>query len=118
MSKRAVTQGAVLLTSLFILTTPVFANQCGFNYDQHPNIRVKRVIGTIKEINRNTIVVFDETDKILRTFVDVANGAGFIVGNRVRILYLTKDNTVESIKKVKPVEYIKNSQNLGYIFQK
>jgi len=105
----------VILWFAFSLFEVSLAAGLGCHFGQHPNIRTKMITGTIKEIRRNTILVFDETDRILRTLVDVSGSHGFSAGDRVSISYAVKDNTVESIKKVRFVEYKKNGQNLGYI---
>jgi len=108
----------VFLLILFIaLPIPVFAAYGGFYYN-HPNIRTKNVTGVIKEIRRNTIIIYDETDEILRTLVNLTYRDEVRVGDHVSIRYLVRDNVIESIKKVRFVEYKKDGQNLGYFFKK
>ncbi|MEI7998563.1 MAG: hypothetical protein WCH62_03550 [Candidatus Omnitrophota bacterium] len=109
----------VLLSVLFSLIWPtaVFAAET-LSYSHHPNIRDRRVVGTIKEINRNIITIYDEEDKILRRLVEVGKIEGIQVGDRVSIYYFVNGGVVENIKKMRFVEYKEDGQNLGYMFKR
>ena len=77
------------------------------------------LVGTIEGTARNTIEIRDERDKRVKQLVYVFDDIGkFHRGDRVRVYYRLLDNYIESIKRMTPVEYKKQGQNLGYIFKK
>lgn len=74
-----------------------------------------KATGIIKDIKRNTIVIYDEQERELRSFVYVSGDIkDFQIGERVRIYYTLPGNIAETVKKMTPLEYKKEGQNLGY----
>ncbi len=80
--------------------------------------RRETVTGTIQQQGQNILSVLDEHDKQMKRFVYIDNQNEFKKGDRVRIHYDTLGNLVVTIKKMTPVEFKKEGQNLGYILKK
>lgn len=75
----------------------------------------RMAIGTIQALRRNTIEVFDETDKTVRDFVYLDAAHPFRIGDRVRVYYTPHDHMVRQIRKMTSLRYSQDGQNLGYI---
>ncbi|HOW35241.1 MAG TPA: hypothetical protein PL155_02345 [Candidatus Omnitrophota bacterium] len=74
-----------------------------------------KATGVIKDIKRNTITIYDEEERELRSFIYVSSDIKeFQAGERVRIYYTLPGNIAEVVKKMTPLEYKKEGQNLGY----
>lgn len=81
--------------------------------------RRETLVGTIESIYRNTLVIRDEEDKRPKRFVYLLGDMEELEkGERVRIYYRTTDYFIESLKKMRFVEYKKEGQNLGIIFKR
>ena len=80
--------------------------------------RDEMVIGTIQSVDRNTLNIYDETEKVVKRLVYLDYSQPFHKGDRVRAYYRTDGNVVTVIKKVTLLEYSKNGQNLGYPFKR
>jgi hypothetical protein len=82
----------------------------------YPN-GIDSVVGTIQGFSRNTIEFYDEVKKENRRFIYLVNLGDFKVGDRVRLYYYPSNGVVQNLKRMTPVEYIKNRQNEGYILK-
>ena len=94
------------------------ATTCPFSRTSvyYPN-GIDSIVGTIQGFSRNTIEFYDEVKKENRRFICLMNFENFNVGSRVRLYYYPASNVVQNLKRMTPVEYIKNRQNEGYIFK-
>jgi hypothetical protein len=79
--------------------------------------RRQTLVGTIQRMERNTLFILDEEDKRIKRLVYLLDsGQQFHPGDRVRIYYQTPNSVIETIKKMRPLEYKKEAQNLGIIY--
>ena len=78
----------------------------------------RMAIGTIQALARNTIQIYDETDRTVKNLVYLDYAHPFQVGDRVRVYYILNGYRVILIKKMSSLEYSKDKQNLGYIMQR
>ena len=76
----------------------------------------KMAVGTILALERNTLEIYDETDGTVKRFVYLDPLRRFQTGDRVR-LYYSPDRSIKLIKKMTPLTYAKDGQNLGYIMR-
>jgi hypothetical protein len=75
-------------------------------------------IGSIQYLGRNTIDIFDEKLRMDRRFTYFGSQRELQVGERVRIFFDPDSRVVRIIKKITPLEYRQDGQNLGYIHHK
>ncbi len=83
-------------------------------------VRERRLtlVGIIQSVEPNRLILVDEEDRRLKKFVYFFGRQEKLkTGDRVRIYYRLPDYFIESLKKMRPVEYKKENQNLGYILK-
>jgi|GEM_PF-1315917 len=102
------------LMGFFILGSYAFAQTNFFFYNSSG---IETVVGTIQDIRRNTIELYDETDKDIKRFILMGRNDEFHKGDRVRIYYSPRNNRVQIMKKMSYVPYRENGQNTGYIYK-
>lgn len=76
------------------------------------------VTGTLLSVSRNSIDVYDEGNRSVRRFVCLIPMPECRTGDRVRLDYTRENNVVQSIKKMTPLPYAADGQNLGYVIRK
>jgi hypothetical protein len=108
----------ILILFVFIPQTHA-ATPFGFtrSFMYYPN-GIDDVTGTVKDIGRNSIKIFDELNKINRSFIYLSDRGEFKAGDRVRVYYYPANGVVKNIRKEPLEAYQKNGRNLGYIVNK
>lgn len=81
---------------LFIIYIPAGLAQMA----RHDRPFPETVVGTIKATGRNSIDLYDEQDKVVKTFISVNEADQWHKGDHVRIDYWPHGNIVEHIRKV------------------
>jgi hypothetical protein len=97
---------------LLVLTGP--ASAAGYP-DIARRVTDNWTVGTIQSLSRNTVEILDEKLNQERRFVYFGNLQEFKVGERVRIIFDPENSVVKTIKKITPLEYRQDGQNLGYV---
>jgi len=64
---------------------------------------VESSVGRIEKMNRNTIELLDESDRILKRFIYFGKRDSFAEGDRVRVLYYRDGNRAHDIRKMTPL---------------
>ena len=102
-----------ILFFFFIFSgSPVFSSPPGIELIRENE---KMAVGTIQALQRNTFEICDETDGTVKRLVYLDRMHRFQAGDRVRVYYTPNGYMVKLIKKMTPVKYLKDGQNLGYI---
>ena len=89
----------------------------GVGKDNYPQLMSETLVGYIRDIKLNTVMIEDERDKSVRSFRYVRiNDDSWHIGDKVRVYY-SSDGVVENMIKVRVVEYHKDGQNAGYLLK-
>lgn len=101
----------IWIIAFLLLTVPAWGRTGNFEtFDG-----LAYAIGTVEAIHRNTIELYDEQNKQIRSFVYLSSTRDFHKGDRVRIYYVWRTRLIEDIKKMRNLTYQARTQNLGYI---
>lgn len=109
------------MTLLFLLIFLVFSPASGMAAGHFimPREEINNTfVGTIKAVGRNRIDIYDEYAQTLRSFTYMDRASPYHPGDRVRIYYDLGDSRITLIKKMTPLKYAKDGQNLGQIMRK
>lgn len=102
-----------LCLMLFFSATASFATTLRPARDNDPLRYI--VTGIVEKVSINALEIWDENDKIVKRYVYF--GRDVEVGQRVRVHYDPASLRIDRLKKMTTLEYQKDGQNLGYIFQ-
>jgi hypothetical protein len=73
--------------------------------------------GTIQDKRLNTLDIYDEKNKDIKSFIYTGNSDDFKKGDRIRIYYTWQTNIIQDIRPMTRLEYHSNGQNLGDIYR-
>ncbi|HOD11901.1 MAG TPA: hypothetical protein PKO44_02225 [Candidatus Omnitrophota bacterium] len=102
-----------LCLMLFFSATASFATTLRPARDNDPLRYI--VTGIVEKVSINALEIWDENDRIVKRYVYF--GRDVEVGQRVRVHYDPASLRIDRLKKMTTLEYQKDGQNLGYIFQ-
>jgi len=91
------------------------ATICYRNYDYYPN-NIEIITGTIQSTRLNTLKIYDELDKRVKSLIDLKQDEAYYAGEYVRVYFHPDNGIVVKIKRMTVLAYKKNGQNLGNIF--
>jgi len=84
-------------------------------YTYYPN-GLATVTGNVEALGLNSIDIFDEDQKRVVRLIYFSKGDGVHPGEYVRVYYHPDTGIVQTVKAMTVLPYIKNTQNLGYIY--
>ena len=88
---------ALMIRAFFILYAPVVMAGPGPIHHGWP----ESAFGTVRDIKRNSIEIYDDHDKVLKTFISVNDTDQWHKGDHVRIDYWPNGKIVEHIKRIR-----------------
>ena len=88
---------ALMISAFFVLCVPAVMAGPGPLDPRWP----ESAFGTIRDIKRNSIEIYDDHDKVLKTFISVNDTDQWRKGDHVRIDYWPNGNIVEHIKRIR-----------------
>ena len=88
----------LMISSFFVLCAPAaMAGPQPLHSHQWP----ESVFGTVRDIRRNSIEIYDDHDKVLKTFICVNETDRWRKGDHVRIDFWPNGKIVEHIKRIR-----------------